>query len=269
MKRFSVILCTFLFLLPLIAEGKTPSQIAIILDDVGGKPTDSVLFDLPKQITFSILPNTQYSTAFSHRAAQQNREVMLHMPMEPLEEKSLGDGPLLANMYPKQMRQTLYAALKTVPHAVGVNNHMGSKLTQMSLPMQTVMTALADNNLFFIDSLTTRNSMASEMALISGVRHASRHIFLDHLQTEAFIQQQFTSLIELARKRGKAIAIGHPYPITIEFLQAAIADLPDDIEVITVSQYLNETNKFRINPMLVRSPKNITTDTKAPETAPK
>ncbi|WP_371195614.1 divergent polysaccharide deacetylase family protein [Glaciecola sp. SC05] len=232
---------------------QSPSQIAIILDDVGAKASDIKAFDLPKSVTFSILPHTNFSTPFSFKAAQQNREVMLHMPMESLNGEALGVGPLLSSMYPQQLQSALFAALGTVPHAVGVNNHMGSKLTQMTLPMQTVMKTLANNNMFFVDSRTTRFSKANLIADEFGVTAATRHIFLDHEQNEDFIKQQFAKLIKRARKNGKAIGIGHPYPLTLAYLRDAIQNLPPDIEVITVSEYLRETDKFRINPHLVHA----------------
>lgn len=239
-------------------SSQTPSQksaqkfqLAIIIDDIGAKGGDVRAFELPKTITFSILPHTQFSTKFSYLAAQQNREVMLHMPMESLGKENLGPGPLLASMYPEQIKTALLNALKTVPHAVGVNNHMGSKLTQMTLQMTTFMNALQANNMFFIDSRTTRFTKASLIARQQGVKVASRHVFLDHIQQKSFLTKQFRAAVERARAQEKAILIAHPYPITLEFLQKELADLPKDIELITVSRYLQETDKFRINPQLV------------------
>ncbi|MDT0593258.1 divergent polysaccharide deacetylase family protein [Glaciecola petra] len=226
-------------------------QIAIILDDVGAKASDAKAFSLSKMVTFSILPHTDFSTDFSYWAAQQNREVMLHMPMESLHKVNLGEGPILAKMYPSEVEMALLNALQTVPHAVGVNNHMGSKLTQMTLQMTAMMEILEKNNMFFIDSRTTRFTKAKLIAQKTGVKTARRHIFLDHKQDPSFLNQQFDALIAKARKTGKAIGIGHPYPITLEFLATKLENLPKDVELITISNYLQETEKFRINPRLV------------------
>nr|WP_168710972.1 divergent polysaccharide deacetylase family protein [Ningiella ruwaisensis] len=226
------------------------AKITLIIDDVGAKPSDRAVFDLPKTITFAILPHTEYSTEFSFLAAEQNREVMLHMPMESLKPKNLGRGPLLSNMYPQELQNALLSALATVPHAVGVNNHMGSKLTQMTLPMESVMAVLANNNMFFIDSKTTRYSKAASIAEENSVKVATRHIFLDHEQDFAFLEKQFNRLLRIARKYGKAVGIAHPYPVTYEFLKQKMQNLPDDIEIVTASEYLNETEKFRLNPHL-------------------
>jgi len=235
---------------------KKTIQLAIIIDDIGAKASDAKAFSLSKSITFSILPHTDFSTDFSYRASQQNREVMLHMPMESLHKENLGPGPLLANMFPQQITSALLNALETVPHAVGVNNHMGSKLTQMTLQLRTVMVELEANNLFFIDSRTTRFSKASLIAKQHGVKAASRHVFLDHIQETEFLEQQFELALERATRYEKAILIGHPYPVTLEFLQEKIASLPHHIELITVSEYLQESDKFRTNPRLVMTPKH-------------
>lgn len=243
---------------------KSPVQIAIILDDVGAKASDAKAFSLSKMVTFSILPHTDFSTDFSYWAAQQNREVMLHMPMESLHQVNLGEGPILAKMFPEEVKRALLNALQTVPHAVGVNNHMGSKLTQMTLQMTSMMEILETNNMFFVDSRTTRYTKAKLIAQRTGVKSASRHIFLDHEQEPWFLQQQFDALIAKARKDGKAIGIGHPYPLTLRFLKAKLDNLPPDVELITISNYLQETEKFRINPRLVNRqtyPNNLSEQT--------
>lgn len=233
-----------------MVAAKQKVQIAIIIDDIGAKASDAKAFSLSKDITFSILPHTDYSTEFSFWASQQNREVMLHMPMESLHKENLGEGPLLSNMYPQEVRSALLNALETVPHAVGVNNHMGSKLTQMTLQMTTMMQILERNNLFFVDSRTTKFTKANVIAMQQGVKAASRHIFLDHVQSPEFLERQFRSLIKQAERKGKAIGIGHPYPVTLAFLQQRLKNLPAHVELITVSEYLQETDKFRINPRL-------------------
>ncbi len=226
------------------------AQLAIIIDDIGAKASDAKAFALAKQVTFSILPHTEYSTQFSYWASQQNREIMLHMPMESLHDVNLGYAPLLANMYPQEIKSALLNALETVPHAVGVNNHMGSKLTQMTLQMTTFMQVLERNNLFFIDSRTTRFTKANIIAKEQGVKAASRHVFLDHVREIEFLEHQFDLVLKRAMRNEKAILIAHPYPITLEFLNNKLTSLPDNIELVTISEYLQEKDKFRINPRL-------------------
>jgi polysaccharide deacetylase 2 family uncharacterized protein YibQ len=215
------------------------AQIAIIIDDIGNKRADAEAFALPEKVTFSILPHTRFSTQFSTSSFHQGREVMLHMPMESLHGEALGDGALLANMYPNQIENALLLALESVPHAIGVNNHMGSKLTQITLQMNAVMEVLVNNNLYFVDSRTTKFTKAHFIAQQHGVASAQRHVFLDHEANEAFLDKQFKQLIQKARRNGSVIGIAHPHRVSIEFLKRKLAQLPDDIELITVSQYLS------------------------------
>lgn len=221
------------------------AKIAIIMDDIGKSRFDNAAFLLPKKVTFSILPHTDFSTQYSFKANQQGREVMLHMPMESLHGEALGEGALLANMFPDQVEETLLRAFDSVPHAVGVNNHMGSKLTQITLQMSALMDVLQHHELFFIDSKTTKYSKAKKIAAQYQVTHAARHIFLDHYQRPEFLQQQFNRLVRIARKYGKSIGIAHPYPVSIEFLQYALNNLPDDVELISASEYFTQAQSFR------------------------
>ena len=225
------------------------AQIAIIIDDIGNKRADAEAFALSNKVTFSILPHTRFSTEFSTYSFHQGREVMLHMPMESLHGGALGDGALLASMYPEDVENSLLLALESVPHAVGVNNHMGSKLTQITLQMNAVMDVLSNNNLYFIDSRTTKFTKAHSIAKQRGVVSAQRNVFLDHYPNEAFLEKQFAQLIRKARRDGSVIGIAHPYPVSIAFLKRKLADLPDDIELISISDYLaidviNYTDSF-------------------------
>lgn len=215
------------------------AQIAIIIDDIGNKRADADAFALPEKVTFSILPHTSFSTQFSTYSYHQGREVMLHMPMESLHGEALGDGALLASMYPEEVENTLLLALESVPHAIGVNNHMGSKLTQITLQMNAVMDVLNNNNLYFIDSRTTKFTKAYQIAQQHGVATAQRHVFLDHYANEAFLEKQFEQLLRKARRNGAVIGIAHPYKISISFLKKKLANLPDDIELVTVSEFLS------------------------------
>ena len=124
------------------------AQIALIIDDMGNTKQDAEAFALPANVAFAILPNKPLSKTFSKRAAAQKREVMLHMPMESLAGNNQEKNVLLSSMRPHQIVRMLKTALATVPGAVGVNNHMGSRLTQLSLPMSITMEFLSADLLY-------------------------------------------------------------------------------------------------------------------------
>jgi polysaccharide deacetylase 2 family uncharacterized protein YibQ len=216
------------------------SQVALIIDDMGNNQQDAQAFVLPANVAFAILPNKPLSKTFSNRAAAQQREVMLHMPMESLAGNNQEKNVLLASMRPHQIVHTLKIALSTVPDAVGVNNHMGSRLTQLSLPMSTMMKFLSKQGLFFVDSRTTKYSKAEVIAKKNGVLSAKRNVFIDHTPSLEQIDKQFHRLLSLSKKYGYAVGIAHPYPQTLEYLKIHLDRLQQHgIELVKLSDIVS------------------------------
>jgi polysaccharide deacetylase 2 family uncharacterized protein YibQ len=216
------------------------SQIALIIDDMGNNKQDAAAFALPSNVTFAILPNKPLSKLFSKRATAQQREVMLHMPMESLAGNNQEKNVLLSSMPPVQIIQTLKTALSTVPDAVGVNNHMGSKLTQLTLPMSVTMEFLSEQGLFFVDSRTTKFSKAEVIAKQNGVLSTKRNVFIDHTPSPKQIDKQFQRLIRLSKKHGYAVGIAHPYPQTLEYLKVHLQTLQQHgISLVKLSDVLS------------------------------
>ncbi|WP_051480028.1 divergent polysaccharide deacetylase family protein [Catenovulum agarivorans] len=195
------------------------AEIAIIIDDVGYRATDKALLSLPPEITLSILPHTPYGKELADLASARGHEIMLHLPMESLSGRTLEPGTLYSSMTEQQITQTLENAIAQYPQIIGVNNHMGSKLTQMTAPMQAIMRVLKKHNLYFVDSRTSSASQALVVAQQLGVTAYRRHVFLDNEVDEAAIQRQFNKVLHLATKKQTVIAIGHPHPATIAVLQ--------------------------------------------------
>lgn len=223
---------------------KPKPMVTIVIDDIGYQARDFGFLDLPTEITFSILPNAQFSTILAQRAHAQNRDVMLHMPMESLVHSSeLGHAPLMSSMDRQQLASTFQSALASVPFAIGGNNHMGSKFTQLSGPLQGVMDLLEDTGMFFLDSRTTPFSKAYEIAKSSNISAIRRDIFLDHENTPEFMQNQLTRLINKAKQRGKALAIAHPHKNTLAFLQEIRPTLhAAGVELVDIQTYQNTKN---------------------------
>ena len=217
--RLQTLLFLLLSCLSQLACGQTKlAEIAIIIDDMGNKHEDAAAFTLPAGVTFAILPNKPLSEVFSNWANQQDREVILHMPMESLAGVKEEQGAIRASMSQQAMLDTLQSALNTVPHATGLNNHMGSKLTQLEHPMAVTMDFLSRHGLYFVDSRTTSLTRAEHIARQSGIMASKRNVFLDHDADPQQIERQFKRLIRLAKLHGRAVAIAHPYPQTLNFL---------------------------------------------------
>ncbi len=223
-------------------RSETTNKIAIIIDDLGYSLQQGMIAArFPAALTLSILPHSPNGVALAELGHQHGKEIMLHAPMSNIQQLPLDPGGLTDDMRRDSFTDTLSDGLDSIPHIVGVNNHMGSYLTQLEKPMQWLMAELARDQLYFIDSRTSPDSIAHQVALQHEVASRKRDIFLDNVRSEAAIEQQFQKLLQLARQRGNAIAIGHPYPETLAFLNRAVPALASEgIELIFVSELLQE-----------------------------
>jgi uncharacterized protein len=206
-------------------RGATGPRLAIIIDDLGNdRPAADSLMALPFPLTISVLPHLPLSAEIAEEAYRRNDEVMLHLPMEsrgestPSESAKPEEIELREGMNRAQVHDLVASMLDTVPHASGVNNHQGSRATADPALMQAVMAELRARGLFFVDSRTTASTVAYNAAESTGVRAASRKVFLDDIPTREAILAQLDLAGLDARRDGSAIAIGHPHPATIAAL---------------------------------------------------
>ncbi|WP_333796078.1 divergent polysaccharide deacetylase family protein [Rheinheimera sp.] len=217
-----------------------PPKVAIIIDDIGFQKADPLLIKLPYQLTFAVMPFTPQGKEMAELAKAQQKEVMLHMPMEAVAQNHLlGKGALRKPMSKAEVQQALHKALADVPQAVGVNNHMGSLYTSLAEPMLWTMQVMAERQLYFIDSKTTNRSAVGTASSQYQVKSRSRDIFLDNDKSYQALDRQFNQLLKLAKQQGSAIAIGHPYPETYRYLRRNLSRLKaEGIELVPVSQLL-------------------------------
>lgn len=239
-------LLAFLLLLlsghQLLAE----ARIAIIIDDLGYSQSRGLeALGLPGNITYAILPKAPHSQHLLRKANQLDKEIILHLPMQTLHRIGLDPGGLRSDMQRQEFFRTLFGNLETLPAIVGVNNHMGSLLTANHLAMDWLMQGIkAQGNLFFIDSLTNPKSLAGRMARKQGIPTATRDIFLDNDRSVEAINRQFDQLLALAKRKGQAIAIGHPHPQTLEVLRQRLESLPQSaVSLVKVSTLLNSSTE--------------------------
>lgn len=205
-------------------------KIAIIIDDFGyydNKTTEKFLnFNYP--ITLSIIPGQRHSTKMAEQAKKSNKPIMIHLPMEAIEEKvEDSEFTVLTNLPDSIIAERVQKAIATLPGAVGINNHMGSKATADDRVMETVLKQLQSNKKCFVDSKTTNKSVVSQVAAKYGVKFAVNDGFLerDRNEDEIYIQRKLAAIAKIAKRRGKAIVIGHPYNETIKVLSQEIPKL--------------------------------------------
>lgn len=237
-KRSFLLICT---LFSAQSNAQT-SQVAIVIDDMGYRYTDKHALTLPGAITYAFLPHTTYGKKLALQAKRSNHDVLIHVPMESENRKKLGPGALTSKMDEQAFSQSLSKSFAEIPFAIGINNHMGSYLTQLYQPMAWTMNFLKQNNLFFLDSKTSPHSKAQQAAIDYGVPVKARHIFLDNELTDQYISQQFQQLINFAQKHQTAIAIAHPHPETVATLNKLIPTLKSHGIVLVPLSHLYQTS---------------------------
>ena len=200
-------------------------RIVLIIDDLGfdGQPLDRVM-SLDPNVNCSILPNGTRAEETAKRLNARGYEILCHLPMEPQGSEAPGRNAILTSMSDEEIARVTRENLGAVPHARGVNNHMGSRATTDRRVMTGVIGALPDG-MYFIDSRTTGQSVAASVAREMNVRTATRHVFLDDVASESFVRTQLASLAKAAEQRGVAIGIGHPYPVTMRVLAEELPEL--------------------------------------------
>ena len=203
-------------------------RVAIIVDDLGrGTQAAKQLLAIDEPVTFAVLPGEAQAADVARMAHAAGREVMLHTPMEPqgFPVVDPGDDALLTGQGDDELKVRLRALLDRVPHASGANNHMGSRFTEDERAMNAVMAVLKERGLFFIDSLTSSNSVAVEAARRAGVPVLRRDVFLDNVAEVGPITVELRRLAEKARRNGHAVGICHPYPETLQALRQELPKL--------------------------------------------
>jgi len=236
LRKIILINILLLFTFSSLQINASSSRVAIIIDDIGYRYTDKQALTLPGAITYSILPHTPYGKKLALKAYAKNQDILLHIPMESEKGRRLGPGALTSEMNEQAIHASLRSSLNEIPFAIGINNHMGSRLTKLRDPMIWTMSFLKSNHLFFLDSKTSPKSKANEIAKSLGVPVRNRHIFLDNELTDTYITQQFNQLIDQAKKYKMAIAIAHPHPETINILQRLIPTLKENnIDLVPLS----------------------------------
>ncbi len=225
---------------------------AIVIDDLGQDVEAArKLLRMPFPMTFSVLPRLAHSSEIAEDAHRAGRDIMLHLPMEaePGAPVRAGQGEIRVGMSGEAVAKTLLTDLESVPHSDGVNNHMGSRATADAALMREVMTVLAARRLYFVDSRTTAESTALDVARRMGVPAFYRSVFLDDTETTAYTLGQLREFRRVVEEQGAALAIGHPHATTLEALAQSLPQFEqDDIQLVPASTLIRLPEVARLSP---------------------
>ncbi|OIJ20348.1 hypothetical protein BKP45_09825 [Anaerobacillus alkalidiazotrophicus] len=220
-------------------------KVAIIIDDFGGNVKGvKDFFDSEIPITVAIMPFLDQSKLQAELAHDLGLEVMIHLPLQPKKGKAswLGPKPITKDLSLEEVKNRVVEAIESVPHAKGINNHMGSLIVEDENIMRIIMETAKEHHLYFIDSGTNPKSVIPQLAEELGVPWARRDIFLDDTRSSSgHVYKQMQKLIKVAEKNGQAIGIGHvgiKGDATVKGVKEAIKNVSDNIKIVPASHLL-------------------------------
>ncbi|MFP4977012.1 divergent polysaccharide deacetylase family protein [Paenibacillus sp. CN-4] len=226
--------------------GKGRARIALIVDDFGnGLRGTEAMLKLPVKFTVAVMPFLSTSKKDAETAYRLGHDVLLHLPMEPRSGKPewLGPGAVLTSMTDAEIRSRVEAALEQVPHAVGINNHMGSKVTGDERVMAAILSVCRERGLIFVDSHTNYRSVAGKVAVSMGLPPVENQLFLDDVHSRQHVLKQLRLARKQAESRGYCIAIGHvgiQGPETAAGLYAGIDETANAVRFVKISELVKE-----------------------------
>ncbi|SEI68443.1 divergent polysaccharide deacetylase family protein [Paenibacillus polymyxa] len=227
-------------------QNQWQKRVAVIIDDLGNnmKGTEEIL-NLPVKITVAVMPFLPTTKRDAMEAHKRGHDVIVHLPMEPKQGKPewLGPGAIKANMTDEEVRAKVTAAIKDVPYAIGMNNHMGSKITSDKRIMSIVLDVCKEHGLFFVDSRTNYRSVVPELAAKKGMPPVRNDVFLDDVHTLAHVNRQLTKVVEWLAEHDNCVTIGHvgvSGMYTSLGLHSSVPKLKDHAQFVGISDLVRD-----------------------------
>jgi hypothetical protein len=217
-------------------------KFALVIDDLGYAAPELVTRLCAQGVPFSVavLPFQEFTKESAEIARAHGKEVMLHMPMEPIgypgPSKNPGPGAIFFDMPEGDVRKAVRSALDSVPGVKGVNNHMGSRITPDRTRMTWILEEIRARKCFFVDSRTEKDSVAFDVAEALKVPSVQRKVFLDDDKSFDEMARQWERAVGIARKDGQVLIIGHIYPETVEALEKLIPRIKDEVRFVKAGE---------------------------------
>jgi len=232
------------------------NRMAIIIDDVGNdmKGTAEIL-DMPVKLTVAVMPFLPTTKKDAIAAHEKGMDVIVHMPMEPKKGKPewLGPGAITSNLTDEQVRQRVEKAIDDVPYAIGMNNHMGSKITSDKRIMSIVLDVCLERGLFFVDSRTNFRSVVGELAIAKNMPPVGNDIFLDDQNSKAHIRKQLDLAAQRAVEKKSCVVIGHVGHTgmnTSAVIRESVSRLQNQVQFVGIGDMVRDVWHWQAAPTL-------------------
>ena len=218
-----------------LADKTQKPKLAIIIDDVSTRRQLNSIQATGIKMTPSIFPPSQRSMT-SHTLAEGLEHYMIHLPMESGTSQFNKQYKTLITTFSKEEIEDRVKELRRLfPTARYINNHTGSVFTDDYDAMQTLYTALRKEGFVFLDSRTIGSTKVPKITEEFGDAYVARDVFIDNEHNVPYIHKQLQKAVKMAKKRGYAIAIGHPHKMTMKALSSA-ASILNDVELVYIDE---------------------------------
>ena len=218
-----------------------PARLVIVIDDIGeDMGALRSLMRLPFLVTCAVWPRSTNAKKAAETAHAAGREVLIHQPTEPMKypEMNPGPGALFVSLPDAEIENRVRDSLARVPHAVGMNNHMGSRFTRDSRSAAAMVRPLKKAGFFVLDSMTHPGSVLHKEAAKHNLPALKRDIFLDAEYSKENVLRQLRRAEKIALVTGRAIAIGHPLPGTLAALKEWEGMRDSQVELVKLSDFI-------------------------------
>ena len=219
------------------ASIKGRAKLVIVIDDVATFEHASMIKSLGLKITPSIFPATK-THPDTPNIARTFEFYMIHLPMQAKHFDSPEIGTLTINESFESMHEKIKKIRKDFPRAKYTNNHTGSRFTSDFDAMDKAYRALIEQGFVFVDSKTIAQTVVARAAKKHNQPYISRDIFLDDDPSASAVRRELVAAVNLAKKRGYAIAIGHPKKNTIAVIKESKNNLLKDVDVVYLKDIL-------------------------------
>ncbi|WP_338593669.1 divergent polysaccharide deacetylase family protein [Paenibacillus sp. Y5S-9] len=231
-------------------------RLAIIIDDVGNdmKGTAEILA-MPVKLTVAVMPFLPTTKKDAMAAYEKGMDVIVHMPMEPKKGRPewLGPGAITSNLTDEEVRSRVEKAIDDVPHAIGMNNHMGSKITSDKRIMSIVLDVCKERGLFFVDSRTNFRSVVGELAVSKNMPPVGNDIFLDDQNSKQHIRKQMDLAAQRAIDKDICVVIGHVGQTgmnTSAVIRESVSRLQNQVQFVGIGDLVRDVWQWESAPTL-------------------
>ncbi len=211
-------------------------KLVIIIDDISHKWQLQKIKKLGLRITPSIFPPNRMNMK-SNILAKGMKHFMVHLPLESHSKKmNRFYKTLFISDSKKKVEQRIKEIRKLFPNAKYINNHTGSLFSENYKASKQLYDILGNNGFIFVDSRTSHYSQFKKIAKEEKKRYFHSDIFIDDTQNVQYSYKMIKRAIVIAKRKGKAILIGHPHPTTFAALKKAKPLLKKEVKVVYIDE---------------------------------